>query len=76
MTMARVGASMIATCGGPKSDCTQHCVPQPAAQGQPPSWPAGGGELSVEAAAAHRLEWNGLPAATDSGSSKACSATT
>jgi hypothetical protein len=32
----RVRSSVTVTCGGgPASVCTQHCVPQPAAQGQP-----------------------------------------
>jgi hypothetical protein len=31
----RVRPSVTVTCGGPANVCTQHCVPQPAAQGQP-----------------------------------------
>ncbi len=75
IALARVGASRIVTCGGRSSVGTQHCIPQPAAQGQPGSRPAGDGEPSTEVAAAHRLAVNG-PAATDKGNSKACSAIT
>ena len=57
---------------GAASICTQHCIPQLAAQGHPLSWPAGADERSTEAAAAHRLDVNGLPAATESGNSTAC----
>ncbi len=64
------------TCGGPANVCAQHCMPQPAAQGQPLSWPAGDVRAAVRDAAAHRLVAKGLAAAIDSGNSKACSATT
>ena len=33
--MARVKSSVTATTAGPARICTQHCVPQPAAQAQP-----------------------------------------
>lgn len=62
-------------CAGPTNICAQHCIPQPAAQGQPLPWPAGACELPSETAA-HRLVAKGLAAAIDSGNSKACSATT
>jgi hypothetical protein len=73
---ARVCVSTSATvaCGGPSSAWPQHCVPQPAAQGHPVAWLPDGCEPSADAA--QRLEENEAPAATDSGSSSACSATT
>jgi hypothetical protein len=74
--LARVRLSAITTGGEPARVWTQHCVPQPAAQGQPASWLAGGGEPSTDSAAVQRLESNALPAATDNGNSKACKATT
>jgi hypothetical protein len=31
------GATLTASGGGPATDCTQHCIPQPAAQAEPES---------------------------------------
>jgi hypothetical protein len=58
----------------PSMACAQHCIPQPTAQGQPLSWLTGVCILS--AADTQRLLIKGLAAATDSGNSNACSATT
>ncbi len=74
--MACVRPGLPVAGGGLASVCTQHCMPQPAAQGQPLSWPAGACEAMSEAATAHRLDAKGLAAAIDSGNSKACNATT
>ncbi len=71
---ARMSATTREICCGPLRAWTQHCIPQPAAQGQPVSWLAGDGELSLDAA--HRLLPGVPPTATENGSSKACSATT
>ena len=68
------GASTAIAGGGPAIALTQHCVPQPAAQGQPVAWPSPECGLA-EADDTQRLK-SGAPAATDSGSSSACSATT
>lgn len=62
--------------GGPASDCAQHCMPQPAAQPQPESWPVGGDEPSAGELTQRLPVSKAAPAATDNGSSSACSATT
>jgi len=76
--IARARKSAMATTmdGGPLSAWMQHCIPQPAAQGQPAWEFTGAGELSTDEDAAQRLESIGPPTATDNGSSNACSATT
>src|SRR5664279_118193 len=37
IAMARVKPNATMVCGGLTNVCRQHCIPQPAAQGQPPS---------------------------------------
>jgi hypothetical protein len=73
---ARVRPNASTSCGGPASICTQHGIPQPAAQGQLLSWLVGNDEPSTAVAAVHRLDLNGAPVATDNGNSSACKATT
>jgi len=73
---ARMSAMATAIDGGPLSAWMAHCIPQPAAQGQPVWGLTGAGELSTDVAAAQRLRSIGSPTATDSGNSNACSATT
>ena len=61
--------------GGAASADRQHCMPQPAAQGQLVPWFTGCGALCDDDAV-HRLKSAAAPATTDSGNSSACSATT
>jgi len=71
-----VRPSGIRVFGGPASAWTQHCMPQPAAQGQPLWWPAGDCELATDAPAEQRLKGYAPPTATDNGNSRACKAIT
>ncbi len=48
-------------------------MPQPAAQGQPESWPTGDCEEPTDVAELQMLKPSEPPAATDSGSNSACS---
>ena len=68
------GARTTIAGGGPAIALTQHCAPQPAAQGHPVAWPSPECGLAGPAEA-HRLA-SGGGGATDNGNNNACSATT